>query len=63
MLVESTSEWSSAPELIRKEDGNVPWCIDNRALDNVPVKYTFPLQLLVEHLGLEAGRQFGILIS
>ncbi len=42
VIQESTSEWASAPVLIRKRDGSVRWCIDYRALNNVTTKDVFP---------------------
>jgi hypothetical protein len=38
----STSEWASAPVLVRKRDGSVRWCIDYRALNDRTVKDCFP---------------------
>ncbi|XP_056003435.1 uncharacterized protein LOC130049612 [Ostrea edulis] len=29
----SSSDWASAPVLVRKKDGNVRWCVDYRALN------------------------------
>ena len=37
----SISEWASAPELIRKKDGQVRWCLDYRRLNNVTRKDVF----------------------
>ena len=41
-----TSEWASAPVLIRKRDGQIRWCADYRALNTVKVKDVYPLPLL-----------------
>ena len=46
----STSEWASAPVLIRKRDGSVRWCVDYRALNSVTIKDVFPLPLIEECL-------------
>lgn len=44
----SSSEWASAPVLIRKRDGQVRWCVDYRALNAVTRKDVYPLPLLDE---------------
>jgi hypothetical protein len=46
VIQESTSEWASAPVLIRKRDNSVRWCIDYRALNDCTVKDVFPLPLV-----------------
>lgn len=38
----SISEWASAPDLVRKRDGGVRWCIDIRMLNSRSVKDVFP---------------------
>ena len=55
VIRESTSEWASAPVLIRKRDGSVRWCIDYRALNEVTVKDVFPLPLVDDCLDTLAG--------
>jgi len=55
VIEESTSDWASAPVLIRKKDGNVRWCIDYRALNNVTVKDTFPLPLVEDCMDTLSG--------
>ena len=42
----SSSDWASAPVLIRKKDGGVRWCVDYRALNKVTIKDTYPLPLI-----------------
>ena len=42
----SSSDWATAPVLIRKKDGSVRYAIDYRALNNVTVKDAFPLPLI-----------------
>ena len=42
----SSSEWASAPVLIRKRDGTLRWCIDYRALNAVTKKDLFPMPLV-----------------
>ena len=55
VIQESTSEWASAPVLIRKRDGSVRWCIDYRALNDVTVKDLFPLPLVDDCLETLSG--------
>jgi RNase H-like domain found in reverse transcriptase/Reverse transcriptase (RNA-dependent DNA polymerase) len=55
VIQESTSDWVSAPVLIRKRDGSVRWCIDYRALNEVTVKDLFPLPLVDDCLDTLAG--------
>ena len=55
VIQESTSEWASAPVLIRKRDGTVRWCVDYRALNDVTVKDVFPLPLVDDCLDTLAG--------
>ena len=55
VIQEYTSEWASSPVLIRKRDGNVWWCVDYRALNNVTVKVIFPLPLVDDCLDTLAG--------
>lgn len=51
----STSEWASAPVLVRKKDGTLRWCIDYRALNAVTKKDVFPLPLVDECLDTLTG--------
>ena len=55
VIQESTSDWASAPVLIRKKDGTVRWCIDYRGLNNVTVKDVFPLPLVDDCLDTLSG--------
>ena len=54
----STSEWASAPVLIRKKDGSVRWCMDYRDLNNRTVKDNFPLPNIQDCLDSLAGSTF-----
>ena len=54
----STSEWASAPVLVRKRDGSVRWCVDYRALNNITVKDVFPLPLVEECMDTLAGNKW-----
>ncbi len=51
----SVSEWAAAPVLIRKRDGQVRWCVDYRALNNVTTKDVYPLPLVEECMDTLAG--------
>ena len=51
----STSDWASAPVLVRKRDGSVRWCVDYRALNTKTVKDVFPLPLVEECMDMLAG--------
>ena len=55
VIQDSTSDWASAPVLIRKRDGSVRWCIDYRLLNEVTVKDVFPLPLVDDCLDTLAG--------
>ena len=54
----STSDWASAPVLIRKRDGSVRWCIDYRGLNAVTVKDVFPLPLIEDCMDSLAGKEW-----
>ncbi|VDI71144.1 Hypothetical predicted protein [Mytilus galloprovincialis] len=56
----STSEWASAPVLIRKKDGGVRWCIDFRRLNSVTSRDLFPLPLIDECLDTLAGNIWSV---
>jgi len=51
----STSEWTSAPVLIRKRDKSVRWCLDFRKVNYVTVKDVYPLPLVDECLNTLVG--------
>ena len=54
----STSEWASAPVLIRKLDGRVRYAIDYRKLNAVTRKYVYPLPLTEECLDTLVGNEY-----
>ena len=54
----SSSDYASAPVLIRKRDGSVRYCIDYRELNSRTVKDTFPLPLIEDCLDSLSGAQF-----
>lgn len=41
-----STDWASAPVLVRKKDGSVRWCVDYLALNKVTVKDTYQLPLI-----------------
>ena len=51
----SSSEWSSPSVLIRKQDGDIWWCIDFRAVNQVTRKDAYPLPLIEQCLDTLAG--------
>ena len=51
----STSNWASAPVLVRKRDGTVRWCVDYRSLNEKTVKDVYPLPLVEECMDMLAG--------
>ena len=55
VIQESTSDWASAPVLIKKRDGTVRWCIDYRNVNDVTVKDVYPLPLINDCLDTVAG--------
>ena len=56
VIVESNSEWSSAPVLVRKKTGELRYCIDYRALNSKTVKDTFNIPLIEDCLDSLHGR-------
>ena len=54
----SCSEWASPSMLVRKRDGSVKWCIDLRKLNDVTVKYCYPLSLLQDCIDALEGCQY-----
>jgi len=46
----SSSEWASAPVLVRKKDGSVRYAIDYRKLNAKTIKDNYPLPLIAECL-------------
>lgn len=54
VIQSSSSDWASAPVLVRKKDGNVRWCVDYRALNKV----TYPLPLIEECMDTLVGKHW-----
>ncbi len=58
VIVPSSSEWASAPVLVRKKDGSVRYCIDFRAVNSLCVKDAFPIPNLDECLDTLSGCKY-----
>ncbi|VDI61434.1 Hypothetical predicted protein [Mytilus galloprovincialis] len=56
----STSEWASAPVLIRKKDGGVRWCIDFRRLNSVTSRPSFDEHLTNLQNVFARFREYGL---
>ena len=54
----STSDWSSAPVLVRKKDQSVRWCVDWRKLNELTVKDVYPLLLVEECMDMLANQKW-----
>ena len=54
----STSEWASAPVLIRKSDGRVRYATEYRKLDAVTRKGVYSLPLIKECLDTLVGNEY-----
>ena len=58
VITESSSDWASAPVLVRKKDGSVRYCIDFRALNDKSRKDLFPLPSISQCLDQLCGNQY-----
>ena len=58
VLQPSSSDWASAPVLVRKKDGSVRYCVDYRELNSKTQKDAFPLPLIDESLMMIDGTQW-----
>ena len=54
----STSEWASAPVLVRKKDGSLRYCIDYRPLNSRTIRDCFPLSLIEDCLDTLNGTHY-----
>ena len=54
----SSSDWSSAPVMVKKKDGSIRYCIDFRKLNDVTIKDQFPMPLINECIDSLAGTSF-----
>ncbi len=51
----STSEWASAPVLVRKKDGEVRYTVDYRKLNAMTIKDAYPMPLIEECMDTLSG--------
>lgn len=54
----SSSDWASAPVLVRKKDRSMRWCIDYRALNEKTVKDCYPLPIIEDCLDTLQGTKY-----
>ena len=58
VITESSSDWASAPALVRKKDGTLRYCVDYRALNSKTVKDSFPLPSISQFLDQLCGNTY-----
>ena len=58
VISESSSDWASAPVLVRKSDGSVRYCIDFCFLNAKNAKDLFPLPSISQCLDQLPGNKF-----
>ena len=58
VISESSSDWASAPVLVRKKDGSVRYCVDFRCLNDKTVKDLFPLPSISQCLDQLSGNMY-----
>ena len=58
VITESSSDWASAPVLVRKKDGSLRYCIDFRGLNSKTVKDLFPLPSISQCLDQLCGNVY-----
>ena len=58
VITESSSDWASAPVLVRKKDGTVRYCIDYRCLNSKTKKDLFPLPSISQCMDQLSGNQY-----
>ena len=51
----STSDWASAPVLVRKKDGEVRYTVDCRQLNVTTIKDAYPMVLIEECIDSLSG--------
>ena len=58
VITESSSDWASAPVLVRKKGGTVRYCIDYRCLNSKTKKDLFPLPSISQCMDQLSGNQY-----
>ena len=58
VISELSSDWASAPVLVRKKDGSVRYCIDFRCVNDKTVKDLFPLPSISQCLDQLSGNMY-----
>ena len=58
VISESSSDWASAPVLVRKRDGSVRYCVDYRSLNAKTVKDLVPLPSISQCLDQLSGNRY-----
>ena len=58
MIEESNGPWAAGVVLVRKKDGSFRFCVDYRSLNNVTVKYAYPLPKIDETLDSLTGAKW-----
>ena len=58
IITESSSDWASAPVLVRKKDGTLRYCVDFRKLNDRTVKGLFPLPSISQCIDQLSGKKY-----
>ena len=58
VITESSSDWASAPVLVRKKDGTLRYCVDYRGLNSKTVKDSFSLPSISQCLDQLCGNTY-----
>ena len=58
IIMESSSDWASAPVLVRKKDGTLCYCVNFRKLNDKTVKDLFPLPSISQCIDQVSGNKY-----
>ena len=58
VIVPSKSDWASAPDLVRKTNGTVRYCVDFRKVNSLTKKDALPLTNIEEYMDTLSGNVF-----
>ena len=58
VVTPSDSPWSSPVVLVRKKDGTIRFCVDNRRLNNVTIKDAYPLPNIEDAVNTLSGSKY-----